>query len=188
MRKLLLLVLLVTVISGCGGAFLRSNVHPHERMEDNYAYVVGKKQKVDGGYYNFSHVDKGVRWKYTNITLDTETEFVLAAPRSDIDYRINKVKPGQYAFEYSTQGSRQAFNVANFGTVVLEAGKINYIGVFSVEHEVIESHWYSPRETHKVTPKVTYDPEDKVKEFLKGRYPQMAQDIDSKFVVQPLHR
>jgi hypothetical protein len=157
-------------------------------MEDNYAYVVGKKQQADGGYYAFIHASKSGTLDYMNINLDTERTFVLAAPRHDTDYRINKVKPGPYVFAYSTAGSRQTFDVARFGTVVLEVGKINYIGVFSVDHEVIESHWYSSRSTHKVTPKVTYDPENKVKEFLKGRYPQMAQDIDSKFVVQPLLR
>ncbi|MDR2696822.1 MAG: hypothetical protein LBC79_10660 [Deltaproteobacteria bacterium] len=185
MKKFLLLVLLVAFITGCGAAFLQSNVHPHESMEDGYAYVVGKKQQAGDGSYTFTHVSKGAR-SHNIPSLDRETEFFFATPRTDIDYRINKVKPGPYIFTYSTQGSRQAFNTATLGAVVLEAGKINYIGVFFVEHEVIESHWYSSRSTHRVTPKVTYDPEDKVKEFLKGRYPHMAHDIDSKFVVQPL--
>ena len=173
MKKLLLLFMAIVLLSGCASI----GVAPGERVANDYAYVVGQKSRSNGNSFAFSHVSNSGK-----MYAAPETTFILPEPSSDSSYFIQKVRPGQYVFEYSIL-SGGGKSTAKLGTVILEPGKINYIGTLNVDHRMTGSTLTT--ESYQLTPKVTYQP-DAVKEILKKKYPQMAQDINDKFVVQPL--
>lgn len=174
MKKILLLAIAVMLFSGCAPI----GITPNEGLVQEYAYVVGQKERTNGNSFYFSHVDR------KPMMAEWDTDFYLPNVDNDDTYFVRKVKPGRYLFEYIVQPTGYSRSVIKLGTVLLEAGKINYIGTINVEHHDVASTWSETR--FKVRPpKATYQPEA-VKEIIRKQYPGLAQDIDDKFVIQTL--
>lgn len=177
MKRLLLLLTAAMLLSGC----IRD---PHalssgEMMVANYAYVVGTLPgHTPGGSLRFIHSD------YVSDTIlysrPVDTYFTLTL---DGDDDIIKVRPGTYIVEYSAYQGSIVGGTARIGALIIAPGKINYIGTFSVSRE--RQSYTASGAIYSIAPVVSYQAEA-VKAKLKQNYPQLAQDIDSKFVVQPL--
>lgn len=171
MKKVLLLALVAIVLSGCAPI----GVAPNEGLVGDYAYVVGQKAGSNGNSFHFTNVAQ------KPMAAEWDMDFYLPNPSSDDSYVVQKVKPGRYIFEYIVQPSGWSRDVVELGSVLLEPGKINYIGTITVEHSQVVGT-YSTRSS-RVAPKVTYQPAI-VKEIIRKQYPGLARDIDDKFVIQ----
>lgn len=174
MKRLAILAIVALLFSGCAPV----GIKPNEGLVPDHAYVVGQKVHTNGNSFYFSHIDR------KPMMGEWDTDFYLPNVDNDHTYYVRKVKPGRYIFEYIVQPTGYSRSVTKLGSVLLEAGKINYIGTINVEHHNVTSTWSETR--FKLSPPtVTYQPEV-VKEIIRKQYPGLAPDINSKFVIQQL--
>ena len=148
-------------------------------MLANYAYVVGTlPNHTPDGNLRFIHSDYISDNPFQSRPADAYFDLTLNG-----DGRIIKVRPGIYVVEYSAYKSTLAWGTARIGSLMIAPDKINYIGSFSVSMERQSST--ASGAIYSVAPLVKYQAEA-VKAKLRQNYPQLAQDLDSKFVLQPL--
>ena len=171
MKKLLLLLTATMLLSGC-----ITSVHDlssGEMMTPQYAYVAGV-------------ADTSLDFIHSNYVSDKLFPTAPAEARFNFmtnDGQIVKVTPGVYVIEYR-DGTATAFGgKVRLGSLMIAAGRINYIGSILLNKE--RKSFTASGATYSIKPEVSYQTEA-VKAKLKQNYPRLAQDIDSKFVVQPL--
>lgn len=183
-RALLLLLVAITLLSGCVTA-TQTSIR-NDGIMQSHAYVVGK----GGNGQSFTFREAGVG-PYNNYS-PGKIFFISGG-----SYEIKKVLPGTYyAAEMSTSASSRRSTVSAGGqpllTVFLEPGKITYIGDVSL---IVSDSPALPGpgmpDLHAGTmrsvsfTKDIQDNSEAAKDAIRKNYPELAQELDAIFVYRP---
>ncbi|MDL2290733.1 hypothetical protein LJC09_01330 [Desulfovibrio sp. OttesenSCG-928-F20] len=168
--SLLFIALLVTSCAAIG----TTKVTRTDTLDENWAYVTGK--------YGASHKPLVFALNGEAGFLDESSRFAL---KDDNDYHVRKVKPGRYWFTSAPIGDNKKLEKGGeaLGTVDLEAGKVTYVGDISFSWPTGSSGKHPDDVPSKL---VVRGDSMKVKNMIKDRYPDFAQNLDKTFVYKPV--
>lgn len=177
-KRILMCVIAAAAMTVSGCIPFPNQLPPGERLTSADAYVVGKlSDHPPQGRLEFVLAGEAAKNPFNR---PQGTSFTLNLERDDI---IRKVRPGTYVLIYSAYKGYGAHGDVQLGSVVVQPGKINYIGSFCAA--LTQKGYAASATIYDVKATTDYQPEE-VKEKLKSGYPELAHDIDASFVVQPL--
>lgn len=183
-RALFLLLTIAAVVSGCAAA---SVVSRDEGLNGSFAYVVSGIASGQSIHFSLNGNPD---------PFDSHNSF--SASRVGY-YTMQKVYPGRYIASAATlSGDRRLSNTSGqpLATVVLEAGKITYVGDIEFKVNSVSGPGYVPagvpgfpkgaggRQSANVTKDVQNNSEA-VKNAIRKDYPGLARELDALFVYSP---
>lgn len=186
MKKLLLPIMIAALLSGCA---FKNEVASNEPLTGDYAYVVGTHPE-------FRDKISFIRCDYFNLYSMSMPDDMTFSVMMGNDYTVFKVQPGRYCIEKSptVNGEKVSFNNPA-GFVVLEAGKLTYIGDIDMDLKYLSSSAsgfdgssLSPRAmTYQVSPILNVkNRSEAAKQAIRKNYPALAGELDAIFVYRPV--
>ncbi|SBW00735.1 exported hypothetical protein [uncultured delta proteobacterium] len=186
MKKLLLPLMIAALLSGCA---FKNEVASNEPPTGEYAYVVGTHPEFRD---RFSFI----RCDYFNLySMAIPDDMAFAVMMGD-DYTVFKVQPGRYCIEKSPTVNDEKVTFNNpAGFVVLEAGKLTYIGDIDMDLKYLSSpsggsqgSSLPPRTAaYQVSPILNVkNRSEAAKQAIRKNYPALAGKLDAIFVYRPV--
>jgi len=165
MKKIVMLMAAISLLSGCGAA---KPVSLHDPLEPGFAYVTGQYLNE----YTNSYWSREGGSKFDDLD-NVSIEFGA--------YEVYKVRPGKYTIESVNTGFTNR-TITSYGQglayFVAEPGKLTYIGDVLISGAGIGGMGGSAMLTVR-------DNSSKAKEHVLKNYPGLGKNIDSIFVFRP---